>query len=140
MILIDEPLMYAFVAFWIIWVAVRRKEPGRWLIRFCEGPLMTFAAFMDWNVMRMAGFFVWLSRNPAAALRIKGKEMKLKVEKPSVSPERAAEYERELEETRRRQPIREPMVRLNIGTAMLLVLLFIALYLMAMFIRTWLAP
>jgi integrase len=140
MILIDEPLMYAFVAFWIIWVAVRRKEPGRWLIRFCEGPLMTFAAFMDWNVMRMAGFFVWLSRNPAAALRIKGKEMMLKVEKPSVTPERAAEYERELEETRRRQPIREPMVRLNIGTAMLLVLLFIALYLMAMFIRTWLAP
>jgi len=29
MILIDEPLMYAFVAFWIIWVAVRRKEPGK---------------------------------------------------------------------------------------------------------------
>jgi integrase len=140
MVAIDELLMYAFVAFWIIWVAVRRKEPGRWLIKFCEGPLMTFATFMDWNVMRMAGFFVWLSRNPAAALRIKGKEMKLKVEKPSVTPERAAEYERELEETRRRQPIREPMVRLNIGTAMLLVLLFIALYLIAMFIRAWFAP
>ncbi|MCK4475630.1 MAG: hypothetical protein KAU16_02790 [Methanophagales archaeon] len=140
MVAIDELLMYAFVAFWILWVAVRRKEPGRWLIRFCEGPLMTFATFIDWNVMRMAGFFVWLSRNPVAALRIKGKEMKLKVEKPSVTPERAAEYERELEETRRRQPIREPMVRLNIGTAMLLVLLFIALYLLAMFIRAWLAP
>lgn len=140
MILIDEPLMYAFVAFWIIWVAVRRKEPGRWLIKFCEGPLMTFANYIDWNVMKIAGFFVWLSRNPAAALRIKGKEMKLKVEKPSVTPERAAEYERELEETRRRQPVREPMVRLNIGTAMLLVLLFITLYLLAMFIRAWFTP
>ncbi|HID20380.1 MAG TPA: hypothetical protein EYP28_05540, partial [Methanophagales archaeon] len=117
MMAIDELLMYAFVAFWILWVAVRRKEPGRWLIRFCEGPLMTFATFMDWNVMRMAGFFVWLSRNPAAALRIKVKEARLKVERPSVTPERAAEYERELEETRRRLPVREPMVRLNIGTA-----------------------
>lgn len=83
---------------------------------------MTFANYIDWNVMRMTGFSVWLSMNPAAALRIKGKEMKLKVEKPSVSPEKAAEYERDLEETKRRQPIREPMVRLNIGTAMLLVL------------------
>jgi len=138
MMAIDELLMYAFVAFWILWVAVRRKEPGRWLIRFCEGPLMTFATFMDWNVMRMAGFFVWLSRNPAAALRIKVKEARLKVERPSVTPERAAEYERELEETRRRLPVREPMVRLNIGTAMLLVLLFIALYLMAMLIQGWL--
>ncbi|MGB7532121.1 MAG: hypothetical protein WA977_03970 [Halobacteriota archaeon] len=140
MILIDEPLMYAFVAFWIIWIAIYKTPPGQWLIRLCEGPLMTFARFIDFHVMRLAGFFAWLSTNPVAALRIKGKEMKLKVEKPSVTPERAAEYERELEETRRRQPIREPMVRLNIGTAMLLVILFIALYLLAMFIRAWFAP
>jgi len=139
MMAIDEILMYAFVLFWIIWVAVRKEEPGRWLIRLCEGPLMTFATYMDWNVNRVAGFFIWFSKNPAAALSIKGEEMKLRVEIPGVTPEKAAEYERELEELRKRQPAGEPMVRLNIGTAMLLVLLFIALYLIAMFIRGWLA-
>lgn len=138
MMAMDELLMYAFVAFWILWVAVRREEPGKWLIRFCEGPLMIFAKFMDWNVMRMAGFFVWVSRNPMAALRIKGKEVRLKVEEPSVSPERAAEYARDLEVVKKRQPAEEPMIRLNIGSAMLLVLLFIALYLIAMFIHGWL--
>ena len=140
MIQLDEPLMYAFVAFWIVWVAVRREAPGKWLVRLCEGPLMTFATFIDWHVLRLAGFFVWLSRNPAAALRIKGEEMKLKVERPSVTPEKAEEYERELEEVKRRQPVREPMVRLNIGTAMLLVLLFLALYIIAMLIGRWFAP
>ena len=138
--MIDEILMYAFVVFWIAWVAVSKKEPGRCLIKFCEGPLMTFATFIDWNVGRMAGFFVWFSRNPAAALSIKGEEMKLRVEIPGVTPEKAAEYERELEELRKRQPVGEPMVRLNIGTAMLLVLLFIALYLITILIRGWLAP
>ena len=138
MILIDEPLMYAFVAFWIIWIAVYKTPPGQWLIGLCEGPLMTFARYIDFHVMRLAGFFVWLSTNPVAALRIKMKEMKLKVEKPSITPEKAAEYERDLEETRERQPMREPMVRLNIGTALLLILVFIALYLLAMFIGRWL--
>jgi len=38
------------------------------------------------------------------------------------------------------QPQREPMVRLNIGTALLLILVFIALYLLSMFIGRWLAP
>ncbi len=138
MILIDEPLMYAFVAFWIIWMAVYKTPPGQWLIRLCEGPLMAFASFIDFHVMKLASFFVWVSTNPAAAVRIKGKEMKLKVEKPSLTPEKAAEHERELEEVRRTQPMREPMVRLNIGTAMLLVLLFLAVYLIAMLIHGWL--
>ena len=140
MILIDEPLMYAFVAFWIIWMAVYKTPPGQWLIRLCEGPLMAFASFIDFHVMKFAGFFVWLSKNPAAALRIKGKEVKLKVEKPSVTSEKAAEYERDLEELRKKQPMREPMVRLNIGTAMLIALVFVALYLLVMFIRMWFAP
>ena len=137
---IDEVLMYVFVAFWIIWVGIFKEGPGKWLIKLCEGPLMTFASFIDFHVMRFAGFFVWLSKNPAAALRIKGEEMKLKVEKPSVTPETAAEYERDLEELQKRQPMREPMVRLNIGTAMLIALVFVALYLLVMFIRLWFAP
>ena len=101
---------------------------------------MTFARYIDFHVMKLAAFFVWVSTNPVAAMRIKGKEIKLKVEQPSITPEKAAEYERDLEETRERQPMREPMVRLNIGTALLLILVFIALYLLAMFIGRWLAP
>ncbi len=127
MILIDEPLMYAFVAFWIVWVAVRRKEPGRWLIKFCEGPLMTFARFIDFHVMRLAGFFVWLSRNPAAALRIKGKEVRLKVEKPVVPSKIVEEHERSLEEARRRYARELP--RLSLGASILLILLFFLIYL-----------
>ncbi|GEM_PF-2651061 len=127
MILIDEPLMYAFVAFWIVWIAVRRKEPGKWLIRFCEGPLMTFANYIDWNVMRLAGFFVWLSRNPAAALRIKGKEVRLKVEKPVVPSKIVEEHERSLEEARRRYTRELP--RLSLGASILLILLFFLIYL-----------
>nr|QNO57321.1 hypothetical protein GHLBPCAD_00010 [Methanosarcinales archaeon ANME-1 ERB7] len=140
MILIDEPLMFAFVAFWIIWIALFKTPPGQWLIRLCEGPLMTFARYIDFHVMKLAAFFVWVSTNPVAALRIKSKEMKLKVEQPSITPEKAAEYERDLEELHKMQPQREPMVRLNIGTALLLILVFIALYLLSMFIGRWLAP
>ncbi|MCK4730916.1 MAG: hypothetical protein KAT65_00530, partial [Methanophagales archaeon] len=103
-----------------------------------EGPLMAFASYIDQNVMKMASFFVWVSKNPFAALRIKAEEMKLKVERPIISPEKAEEYGRELEDVKKRQPIKEPMVRLNIGTAMLLVLLLIAIYLIAMFIHGWL--
>ncbi|RJS76457.1 hypothetical protein CW713_11165 [Methanophagales archaeon] len=133
MILIDEPLMYAFVAFWIIWVAVRRKEPGRWLIKFCEGPLVTFARFIDFYVMRMAGFFVWVSKNPMVALRIKEKEVRLKVEKPVITPKKAEEYERGLEEVRIRYTKELP--RLSLGASILLILLFFLVYL-AMYLLT----
>jgi len=143
-------LLFTFVAFWLLRAMLHGtptitldtdwfyRIPGKKVIRFCEGPLMAFANYIDRNVMRMAGFIVWVSRNPFAALRIKGEEMRLKVEKPVVSPERVEEYERDLEEVKKRQPAEEPMVRLNIGTAMLLALIFIALYLMAMFIHGWL--
>ena len=33
------------------------RIPGKKVIRFCEGPLMAFASFMDRGTMRMAGFF-----------------------------------------------------------------------------------
>jgi len=143
-------LVFTFVAFWMLRDKLHGtptitldtdwfyRLPGKWVIRFCNGPLMAFASFMDRNVMKMAGFFVWISKNPAAALRIKGEEAKLKMEKTIPSSERAVKHERDLEEIRKRQPEREPMVRLNIGTAMLLVLLLIAVYLIAMLIHGWL--
>jgi multicomponent Na+:H+ antiporter subunit D len=143
-------LLFTFVAFWLLRAMLHGtptitldtdwfyRIPGNKVIRFCEGPLMSFANYIDRNVMKMAGFIVWVSRNPFAALRIKGEEVRLKVEKPVVSPESVEAYERDLEEVKKRQPAEEPMVRLNIGTAMLLALLFIALYLIAMFIHGWL--
>ena len=94
---------------------------------------MTFANYTDQNVMRMAGFFVWASRNPLAALRIKGKEMRLKVEKPVISPEKAEEYERGLEEVRIKYTKELP--RLSLGASILLILLFFLIYL-AMYLLT----
>jgi multicomponent Na+:H+ antiporter subunit D len=146
----SQLLLFTFVAFWLLRGMLHGtptitldtdwfyRITGKRVIWFCEGPLMAFANYIDHNVMRMAGFFVWVSRNPMAALRIKGEEARLKVEKPIATAERAAEYERDLEAVKKRQPAEEPMVRLNIGNAMLVVLIFIALYLIAMFIHGWL--
>ncbi len=47
-------------------------------------------------------------------------------------------YERDLEEVKRR-PLEEPVERMSIGTGLLLVLLFFALYLIAMLVHGWLA-
>ncbi len=71
-------------------------------------------------------------------MRIKGEEVKLKAKKPGVTPEKVEAYERELAAIKEKQPMKAPMVRFNIGTAMLLVLLFLAVYLIAMLIHRWL--
>ncbi|RZB31436.1 MAG: hypothetical protein AEth_00694 [Candidatus Argoarchaeum ethanivorans] len=118
--MIDEILMYAFVVFWIAWVAVSKKEPGRWLIRFCEGPLTTFATFIDQNVIKMADFFVWSSKNPVAALQIKKEEVKLKVIKPVGITE-------DIKESRKRYPGELP--RLTLGASLFLILLLFLIYL-----------
>jgi multicomponent Na+:H+ antiporter subunit D len=143
-------LVFTFVAFWMLRDKLHGtptitldtdwfyRIPGKWVIRFCEGPLMAFARYMDQNLMKMAAFVVWVGKNPFAALKIKGEETRLKMEKTISSSERAVKHEQDLEEIRKRQPEREPMVRLNIGTAMLLVLLLIAVYLIAMLIHGWL--
>jgi len=145
----SQLLLFTFVAFWFLRGMLHGtptisldtdwfyRKAGKKVIWFCEKPLMDFANYIDQHVMRMAGFFVWFSRNPVAALRIKGEEVRLTVEKPIANPERAEVYERALEEVHRRQPIEEPLVSLSLGTALLVVLLFIALYLIAIFIRGW---
>ncbi|RZN14103.1 MAG: hypothetical protein EF812_06255 [Methanosarcinales archaeon] len=118
--MIDEILMYAFVVFWIAWVSVIKKEPGRWLMRFCEGPLTTFATFIDQNVIKMADFFVWSSKNPVAALQIKKEEVKLKVIKPAGITE-------DIKESRKRYPGELP--RLTLGASLFLILLLFLIYL-----------
>ena len=138
-------LLFTFVAFWLLRAMLHGtptitldtdwfyRIPGKRVIRFCEGPLMSFANYIDQNVMRMAGFIVWVSRNPFAALRIKGEEVKLKVEKPVITPKKAEEYERGLEEARRRYTKELP--RLSLGASILLILLFFLVYL-AMYLLT----
>ena len=62
-------LLFTFVAFWLLRAMLHGtptitldtdwfyRIPGKKAIRFCEGPLMTFASYIDRNVMKMAGFF-----------------------------------------------------------------------------------
>jgi len=136
---VGQLLLFTFVAFWLL-RRMLHGEPtitldtdwfyriaGNGVIWFCEKPLMTFANFIDRNVMSMAGFFVWLSRNPVVALSIKKEEVKLIGKKLFTSPERVEEYERSLEEERRRYPGELP--RLTLGASMLLILLSLSLYL-----------
>jgi hypothetical protein len=103
------------------------RMAGKRMIWFCGKPMMTFANFIDWNVMSMAGFFVWFSRNPAVALSIKKEEAKLIGKRLFTSPERVEEYERGLEEERRRYPGELP--RLTLGASVFLILLSLFLYL-----------
>jgi len=97
------------------------------MIWFCEKPMMTFANSIDRNVMNMAGFFVWFSKNPVVALGIKKEEVKLIGKKLFASPERVEEYRRGLEEERKRYPGELP--RLTLGASVFLILLFLSLYL-----------
>jgi multicomponent Na+:H+ antiporter subunit D len=135
----SQLLLFTFVAFWLL----RRMlygEPtitldtdwfyrlgGKGVIWFCEKPLMTFANLIDRSMMSVADFFVWFSRNPLVALGIKKEEVKLMGKKLFLSPERMGEYERVVEEKRRRYPGELP--RLTLGASVFLILLFLSLYL-----------
>ncbi|MFZ2072002.1 MAG: Na(+)/H(+) antiporter subunit D [Halobacteriota archaeon] len=66
----SQLLLFTFVAFWFLRAMLHGtptitldtdwfyRIPGKRVIWFCEKPLMTFASFIDRNVMKMAGFFV----------------------------------------------------------------------------------
>ena len=77
--------------------------------------------------------FAWVSKNPFAALRIKGERVRLKVERTVISPEKAEEHERGLEEVRLKYTKEFP--RLSLGAFILLILLFFLIYL-AMYLLT----
>jgi len=136
---ISQLLLFTFVAFWLL-RRMLHGEPtitldtdwfyriaGNGVIWFCEKPLMTFATFIDMKVLSLARFFVWVSRNPAVALGIQKEEVKLIGKRLFSSPERVEEYERGLEEQKRRYPGELP--RLTLGASVFLILLSLFLYL-----------
>ncbi|MBN1762477.1 MAG: Na(+)/H(+) antiporter subunit D [Methanomicrobia archaeon] len=134
--------LFAFPAFW--WVLKKpftHREPkialdldwlyrisGKWFIWFCEKPLMAFATFIDRNVLKLAAFFVWISKNPAEALRIKGEETRLRMQRLMSTSERTKGYESGLEGARTRFPGELP--KFGLGTSLLLILLFLVVYLL----------
>jgi len=135
----SQLLGFTFVAFWLL-RAKLYGEPtitldtdwfyrmaGKWVIWFCEKPLMAFAQFVDGKVMSVAGFFVWFSRNPALALHIKKEEAKLKVKRFMISPERVQKHEQVLEEKRKRYPGELP--KLTLEASLVLILFAFSLYL-----------
>jgi multicomponent Na+:H+ antiporter subunit D len=135
---IMQMFIFTFLAAWLLRTPIRGmptytvdtdwlgRVPGRALIVFCAGPLLAFGAFIDRNVLRVAGFFVQLSRNPLVAMRIAKDEVSVKV-KERVAPSRREEYERGLEEEIRRYPREVP--RFSLGASLLIVFLLFILYL-----------
>ncbi len=106
---------------------------GRKLIRFCEGPLMSFARVVDQKVMEIVHSIVWISRNPALALEIKGKEMLLAGQRFLSLPLGKGLCNQRIDEKKKQYPGELP--RLTLGAAILLILsaflFYLALYLFA---------
>ena len=133
--------LFAFPAFW--WVLrepFRHREAkisldldwlyrisGKWFIWFCEKPLSAFGSFIDRNVLKIAAFFVWVSRNPADAFKIKAGETRLKMDNLISTSEKTRSYESGLEGVRMRFPGELP--RFGLGVSLLLTLLFLMVYL-----------
>lgn len=133
--------LFAFPAFW--WVLrepFTHREPkmaldldwfyrisGQWFIWFCEKPVLSFAKFVDRLTLRIASYFVWFGRNPVEALRIKGLDMRLQLEKNlDVTSDYVRNYESGLEGARQRYPRELP--RLSLGASLILILLFLVVY------------
>lgn len=100
---------------------------GRKLIRFCEGPLTGLASWVDRRVMAAVKGIVWMSRNPAAALEIKGKELILAAQNTLSLPLAKGLCNQVIEEKKRQYPGALPL--LSLGAAIGLILLFFAFYL-----------
>jgi len=120
------------------------RKAGRGFIWLCESPIVSFAIAVEKIVLRIADFFVRFSKNPLRGTRMMMDMIGVALLKPFVFVFNLViqpvykHYERDLEEVKMR-PVEEPMERMSIGTGVLLVLLFFALYLIAMFIHGWLA-
>ncbi len=113
------------------------RKAGRGFIWFCEKPLMAFANAIDRGTLRIADSFVWFSRNPTAASIILITATGTRLMSPFNHAYKRPE--RDLEVVVKRRTVEEPMEKLSIGTGVLLVLLFFALYLIAMLVHGWLA-
>ncbi len=106
---------------------------GRKLVRFCDGPLMSFARAADQKVMEIVHSIVWISRNPALALEIKGKELLLAGQRFLSLPLGKGLCNQTIDEKKKQYPGELP--ELTLGAAILLILLaflfYLALYLFA---------
>ena len=120
------------------------RKAGRGFIWFCENPLAHFAIGLEKVVLRIADSFVTFGKNPIRGIRMVVDTIGVALLKPFVFVYNRVvqpvyrHYERDLEEVKMR-PAEEPLERMSIGTGVLLVLLFFALYLIAMLVHGWLA-
>jgi len=95
-------------------------------------------------LLRIADSFVSFGRNPLRTTRMIGDMIGVALLKPFVFIQNHViqpiykHYERDLKEVKMR-PAEESLERMSIGTGVLLVLLFFALYLIAMLVQGWLA-
>lgn len=101
------------------------RKAGRWFIWFCEQPLLTVAEFLDKGLMKIADSVVWVTKNPTAASRIMMAMLGAAVLR-TLNAHTTAERDFEL---LREQAGGDPIVSVNLGTGVLLVLIFITLYL-----------
>jgi multicomponent Na+:H+ antiporter subunit D len=119
------------------------RTAGRKFLWFCEKPLMNFAVGLEGGVLKIAGTFVRFSRNPLRGIRVLMDLIGVWLMKPLVFLFNLVihpvykYYEQDLEKVKS-QPIEEPLTSVSLGTAVLLVLLFFALYLIVMLIHGWL--
>jgi len=138
-------LMFASLAFFVLIISgVYPPEQRKinldadWIYRmggkkfmwFCEGPLVNFASSVDSGVKSIASSFSSFGRNPFRATRIALSTIMVKALKAFVLEFwwRVYRYfERDLEDAKSR-PMDEPIERVPLGIAVLLVLIFFILY------------
>ncbi len=74
---ITQMFIFAFLGFWLLRKLVRGhssyvidtdwlvRVPGKWFVRFCQGPLVNYGAALDNHIMKLVGTFVVNIRNPS---------------------------------------------------------------------------
>ncbi|MGC9443310.1 MAG: Na(+)/H(+) antiporter subunit D [Candidatus Methanospirareceae archaeon] len=119
------------------------RKAGRGFIWFCEKPLMGFALAIENIALKIVDILVKFFKDPIRGPRVIIDLIGVALIKPFVLLFNLIihplyeYYERDLEKVKS-QPIEEPITSVSIGTALLLVLLFFALYLIVMLIHGWL--
>nr|QNO53765.1 hypothetical protein JMICBFOL_00014 [Methanosarcinales archaeon ANME-1 ERB6] len=104
----------------------------------------SFAIAVKKVMLRIAESFVSFGKNPIRTTRMVMDMVGVALLKPFVFVYNLViqpvykHYERDLEEAKMR-PVEESLESMSIGTGVLLVLLFFALYLIAMLVHGWLA-
>lgn len=141
----SQLLLFTFIAFWLLRKRLHGeptitldtdwfyRKAGERIIWFCEEPLMSFAKFVDRKVMAVVDVIVWVSRNPAAALEIKGGEILLAGQKLLSRQASTGQCNQAIEEKKRKYPGELPGLTLGASIALILLsfLIYLTLYLFA---------